>query len=129
MTKRELMQIYYLNREIMTDTEELVGLKIKLRECKGSAWVREKEEIIKDRERQIIEKVRACAKLKRQIYKFIAEIDDSLTRQIFEFRYMKCMSWKQVAYMTGGYMSEDAVRKMAERYLKKVNLKENLQNG
>ncbi|MBQ9757156.1 MAG: hypothetical protein IJW15_01905 [Clostridia bacterium] len=117
MTKKELMQIYYLNREIMHDTEELVNLKIEARQSeKGNRYAREN---IKERERIIVEKIRRCSELKERIDKFLSSIDDSLTRQVFYYRYVKCMTWKKVAYMTGGYNSEEGVRKIAERYLKK----------
>lgn len=116
MTKKELMQCYYLNREIMHDTEELVNLKIKKRgDGVFDFW---DEEDIKRQEKLIVEKIRRCSVLKKKIDKFLDSVDDSLTRQIFYYRYVKCMSWKKVSYMTGGYNSEDGVRKIAERYLK-----------
>ncbi len=117
MTKKELMQCYYLNREIMHDTEELVNLKILAR---GEDFFAPDEDEIKRRERVIIEKIRKCNQLKAQIDKFLNTIDDSLTRQIFYYRYVRCMSWKKVSYMTGGYNSEDGVRKIADRYLKSL---------
>jgi DNA-binding MltR family transcriptional regulator len=120
MTKKELMQCYYLNREIMHDTEELVNLKILARgDDNGVAFADEEE--IKRREKVIVEKIRKCKQLKERIDKFLNSIDDSLTRQIFYYRYVRCMSWKKVSYMTGGYNSEDGVRKIAERYLMKNN--------
>lgn len=115
MTKKELMQIYYLNREIMNDTEELVELKIKSRECGDDT---EKLQLIRERENEIIAKVRRCTKIKDKVTKFINSIEDSLTRQIFYYRFVKSMSWKRVAYMTGGCNTEESVRKIAERYLK-----------
>ncbi len=117
MTKKELMQIYYLNREIMNDTEELVNLKIEARqnEHKGAFAVTN----IREREQRIVNKIRKCSELKKRIDKFLESIDDSLTRQIFYYRYVKCMSWKKVSYMTGGYNSEEGVRKIAARYLEK----------
>lgn len=123
MTKNELMQLYYLNREIMHDTEELVELKIKIRGCEEGAWGKEHEELIAAREKEIIKKVRSCTELRNKINEFIETIEDSFTRQIFYYRYVKCMAWKQVAYMTGGYAGEDCVRKIAERYLKKQEKK------
>ena len=116
MTKKELMQCYYLNREIMHDTEELVNLKILAHGEVGFVA----EDVIKQREKAIVEKIRRCNKLKSQIDKFLNSIDDSLTRQIFYYRYVRCMSWKKVSYMTGGYNSEDGVRKIADRYLKSL---------
>ena len=115
MTKNELMQIYYLNREIMNDTEELVELKIKSRECFDNE---DYLEIIKEREKEIVAKIRRCTKIKDKVTKFINSIEDSLTRQIFYYRFVKSMSWKRVAYMTGGCNTEESVRKIAERYLK-----------
>ena len=118
MTKKELMQCYYLNREIMHDTEELVNLKIRVRD--GNDISATDEENINIQEKTIVEKIRKCNQMKARIDKFLNSIDDSLTRQIFYYRYVRCMSWKKVSYMTGGYNSEDGVRKIAERYLKAV---------
>jgi len=115
MTKKELMQIYYLNREIIHDTEELVNLKIRLRSMAGKN--EKQQESIKLQEKAIVEKIRRCSELKERIEKFLNSIDDSLTRQIFYYRYVKCMTWKKVSFMTGGYNSEEGVRKIAERYL------------
>ncbi len=121
MTKKELMQIYYLNREILHDTEELVNFKINTRNYENGVWKKKNEELILKRESELVKKIRRCTALRDKINNFISTIEDSSTRQIFEYRYMKCMSWKQVAYMLGGYMSEDCVRKIAERYIKKIS--------
>ena len=120
MTKAELMQLYYLNREIINDTEELVELKIKARQCAEEKWNPEMEKMIAEHEARLVEKVRRCKKLRNKINEFIDGIEDSLTRQIIFYRYEKCMTWRQVAYMTGGYNSEEGVRKIAERYLKRI---------
>ena len=121
MTKKELMQCFYLNREIMNDTEELVNMKIRARDESGFCSDDEKQ--IKSREKRIVEKIRRCTQIKDEIEKFINSIDDSLTRQIFYYRYVKCMTWKKVSYMTGGYNSDEGVRKIAERYLKSIENK------
>ncbi len=113
MTKQELRQLYYLNREIMSKTEELVNLKIKMRSSDGKIT----KDSVAAYEKKLILQIKECKELKRRIETFINGIEDSFTRQIFYYRYAKCMSWKKVAYMTGGYNSEDGVRKIAERYL------------
>ncbi len=118
MTKKELRQLYYLNREIMNDTEELVKLKIKSRNCEDTEWGRAQEILIAEREREIVDKVKRCKELRNKINDFINSIDDSWTRQIFYYRFSKCMSWKKVAYMTGGPISEDGARMIVDRYLK-----------
>lgn len=121
MTKDELKQLFYLNREIINDTEELVELKIKARQGGGEKRSAVREKMIEIRERELVEKVRRCKALKHEISEFINGIEDSLTRQIIYYRYAKCMTWRQVAYMTGGYNSDEGVRKIAERFLKRYD--------
>lgn len=116
MTKEKLRQLYYLNREIINDTEELVELKIKAREGNNS----EKEKIIEEQETRLVEKIRKCKILKKEINEFIDGIEDSLMRQIMYYRYEKCMSWRKVAFMTGGGNTENGVRMAATRFLKRL---------
>ncbi len=120
MTKKELMQLYYLNREIMNDTEELVKMKIDLRNVDGNEWSVESERQIKIHEKKIIEKIRQCTELRDKINVFLENIEDSLTRQVFYYRYSKCMTWQQVSYALGGINTGDGLRKVAERYLKSI---------
>ncbi len=119
MTKKELGQLYYLNREIMTSTEELVNLKIESRKMQGNDWRKRRENMIKRREDELVEKIRKCSELRDRAKKFIDSIDDSLTRQVFYLRYSKCMTWQQVAGAIGGRNTNEGVRKIVERYLKK----------
>ncbi len=120
MTKKELVQLYYLNREIMNSTEELVNLKIECRRLKNGEADKRREKMIKRREENLVVKIRDCSSLRDRAKRFIDSIDDSLTRQVFYCRYSKCMTWQQVAYAVGGGNSNDSVRKIAERYLKKL---------
>ena len=121
MTKEKLRQLYYLNREIINDTEELVELKIKVRKSGKAEVNAEKEKLVAEFETRLVEKVRRCKSLRKEISEFIDGIEDSLTRQIIYYRYEKCMNWRQVAYMTGGCNTEESVRKIAERYINKTN--------
>ncbi len=123
MTKKELTQLYYLNREIMHDTEELVNLKIENRSTGETEWEKRKEKMIKKREKELVLKIRACTGLRDKAKGFIDGIDDSLVRQVLHYRYSKCMTWRQVAYVIGGRNTEESVRKIAERYLKKMNIR------
>lgn len=122
MTKKEIMQLYYLNREIMHDTEELVNLKIESRSLNEGEWGKRKEQMIKKRESELVLKIRSCTALRDKVKGFIDEIDDSLVRQVLYYRYSKCMTWRQVAYVIGGRNTEESVRKIAERYLKKMKI-------
>ena len=119
MTKKELRQLYYLNREIMNDTEELLDLKFE-RKCSGdSRWGKRQEKMIAVREKEIVEKIRRCQGLKNKIRTYINSIDDSFVRQIFQYRFIKCLPWRNVAYMVGGGNTPDSVRKIVDRYLNK----------
>lgn len=124
MTKEKLRQLYYLNREIINDTEELVELKIKARRNQKAEENAEKEKLIVEFEARLVEKVRRCKRLRTEINEFIDGIEDSLLRQIFYYRYEKCMSWRKVAFMVGGSNTEDGVRMLAHRYLKKFEAKQ-----
>ena len=53
-----------------------------------------------------------------EIEKYINEIEDSKTRQIFVHRYIDNMDWYQIA-MEMGYNNEDAPRKKHDRFLEK----------
>ncbi len=120
MTKKELTQLYYLNREIMNNTEELVNLKLECKRLKSGEFDKRRLKRIRRREEDLVKKIRSCTGLRDKANKFIAAIDDSLTRQVFEYRYSRCMTWQQVAYSIGGGNTRDGVRKIAERYLKKL---------
>ena len=76
--------------------------------------------MINRREEELLKKIRACTDLRNRASAFIESIDDSLTRQIFYCRFSRCMTWQQVAYEVGGRNTNDGVRKIAERYLKKL---------
>lgn len=119
MTKEKLVQLKYLNREIISDTDELVKLKSGRLADDYAVYGKMTEEEIRECEAAINEKIRRSKQLKKEITEFINGIEDSLTRQVIFYRYIKGMTWGGVAYMTGGYNSEENVRKIAERYLKK----------
>ena len=50
---------------------------------------------------------------------YIANIDDALTRRIFELRYVDRCSWDQVARKVGGGNTAEAVRKRHNRYIRR----------
>ena len=108
MTREELKQIYYINKEIKMWQRELDRLQCKSLiggqsldgMPKGSGMsdkvadlAIEKEEI-----REIINgKLAEIQVQRKRIMNYINGIEDSLLRQIMFLRNVSCMNWKQVA--------------------------------
>lgn len=68
----------------------------------------------------VIEKYRHEA---AEVESFVKGINDTVTRRIFEIRYIKGErrpSWNRVAYLLGGGNTPDGVRKNHDRFLKKI---------
>lgn len=106
MTGKELSELYYLRREINADTRRLREME------KDSAMCTKQKAELKAK----IERMTAT---KERLENYIAEIPDSLTRQIFTFRFIKGMPWRQIAYTVGGRNTADSVRKVCSRYIRK----------
>lgn len=69
---------------------------------------------------KLMKKKNELLELQEEVNDFINNIDNSLLRQIITLKYMDGMSWQEVASIIGGNNTADSVRKMAERYLKKI---------
>lgn len=132
MTLKELSQLYYLRNEIKKDRERLESLRQRsyaLPSAKvtgmpggGNAAgsnIDRYVPAVTDLERIIAEKIARCAVEQTKLENYIADIPDSLTRQIFTERFINGRSWVRVAYNVGGYNSEDGVKKICYRYIKK----------
>ncbi len=127
MTVRELSQLYWLDREIKYDTERLKTLRSEaesLRSPKfddmprGGGTNGTTENLIAeivDLDAAITAKKIQIIQEKRRLERYIAQIDDSLTRQIFELRFAECMQWAEIAEAV--HMSIDGVKKRCYRYL------------
>ena len=57
------------------------------------------------------------AKAEAPILDFIRAIDNDQTRLIFRLRFIRGLTWKEVASVIGGRNSEDSVRMACYRYL------------
>lgn len=137
MTLKELSQLYYLNREIERDKKRLDELKLQAQgipgskltgmprggNISGSSIDRYIAEIV-DLEAIISAKITQCLHERNRLERYIADIPDSLTRQVFTLRFINGLPWLQVAYSIGGYNTEDSVKKICYRYVEKENEKE-----
>lgn len=129
MTLQELSQLYHLNREIEMDQRRLDVLEAKVfpgaqamsgTSC-GSADLRRLELYaaeIADLRGIIAEKQKDCILERNRLERYIAAIPDSLTRQIFTYRFINGLPWSQVAACVGGNNSDKSVRMLCYRYLK-----------
>lgn len=128
MTKKELSQLYYLNREIEQQKIKLAELETASTNIspqitgmphapgtsdKISKYAAEMADL-----RALIElNIQKCWFEFNRLNRYIAGIDDSLTRQIMSLRYVNGMSWQQVANRVGGDNTADSVRMIHNRYL------------
>lgn len=131
MTLKELSQLYYLKKEIESDRERLERLRTKITGVpgikvsdmpKGNNQENQLEKYIAeivDLEAIISAKLTQCMHEQNRLERYIAQIPDSLTRQIFTFRFVKGLSWVQVSHKIGG-ITPDAARMICNRYIKSV---------
>lgn len=130
MTIRELSQLYYLNREIAMDKKRLAELEVKAlpgspvidglphgsgtsdRVARYAVEIADLRGIIEAKHQQ-------CLYERNRLERYIASIEDSVTRQIFTYRFVNGLSWTQVAACIGGDNTADGVRKVCTRYVKK----------
>ena len=128
MTKSELEQIYYLNRELkMWETElervrckSLVGSPLPSNSHGSgvSDKVADRAERIIELENRIIAKRDEIQRLRDEAVEYIYSIPDSLTRQIIYYRCVSLMSWRRVAYEVGGYNTAESVRQIYSRFMR-----------
>ena len=128
MTKAELEQIYYLNRELKLWETELE--RVRCKSLVGSPLpgnshgsgvsdkVADRAERIIELENRIIAKRDEIQRLRDEAVEYIYGIPDSLTRQIIYYRCVSLMSWRKVAYEVGGYNTAESVRQIYSRFMR-----------
>lgn len=130
MTLKELSQLYYLNREIEMDKKRLLELEAQAVSCSPNLTGMPRSPGVSDKVgryaadivdlKGIIEaKLQQCIYERNRLERYIAEIDDSLLRQIFTYRFINGLPWEQVAACVGGGNNAGNVRMMCYRYLDK----------
>ena len=128
MTKEDLKQIYYLNREVKMWQDELARMQcrsiIRSPQITGMPHgsgagdpVASAAVDITDVEAIIRGKLAEIQIQRRRILEYIDTIEDSLVRQILFYRHISCMSWTRVAMEVGGDNTADGVRKIHDRFL------------
>lgn len=128
MTKHELSQLYYLEREITKQEEQLSALDAEAKRTTSQLTGMPRSTSHSDRLGSIVAQIADLTALiilnlekriyqRNQIMRYIMTIDDSLMRQILISRYVDCKEWWQVAEDIGGNNTADSVRKQHSRFL------------
>jgi hypothetical protein len=133
MTLKELSQLYHLNREIEMDQRRLEELRTKAEspssgqltgmpknptvESKLERYVAE----LVDLEMIIHAKQLRCIHEQKRLERYIGDIDDSLTRQVFYLRCVNGLNWVQVAVHIGGGNTDTGVKQRFYRYVRENN--------
>ena len=127
MTKKELSQLYWINREIKKEKERLAELEAaatntaaKISGLPHVSGISDKTAIaaqIADCKAIIEAKINLSVVEYNKLNRYIASIDDSYIRQILRQRYILGYSWTKVAMGLGVKNTPDGVRKAHNRFL------------
>ncbi len=126
LTKDELRQIFYINREIIMwqrKRDELRYASLVKSPTISDMPMGGQRRGIEDLAIEFVEYETIIngllAKLQiqhKRIIEFINGIDDSLMRQIIFYRHISCMTWNEVANSIGGGNTEDSVKQAYSRF-------------
>ena len=126
MTKKELSQLYWLNREIEEQQRRLCELEGLASSCTsritGMPHSRQLVDKLGEYAAEIADlrglldlNIRKCFYELNRLNRYINSIEDSHIRTILALRYVNGLSWSQVASSIGGNNSADTVRKAADK--------------
>ena len=128
MTKKELSQLYYLNREIAQQKQRLseleyasTSISVQITGLPHGSGISDKvtnyAAEIADLKALIELNIQKCWYELNRLNRYIGSIEDSLTRQILSLRYINGLSWQQVASSIGGGNTADGVRMLHNRFM------------
>ena len=130
MTKHELSQLYYLNREIVQlqrRLEELEGLATSCTQhITGMPMVQGVSDKVAKYAVEIADlkgildlNLKRCFYELNRLNRYIQSIDDAQMRMILSLRYINGLGWDQVAASIGGGNSDKNVQMAVNRFLQK----------
>lgn len=130
MTKKELSQLYYLNREIEEMKSRLEELECIATTCTSNITGMPHASGISDKVgkyaaeiadlRSLLDlNLKKCFYELSRLNRYINSINDSEMRMILSLRYINGLCWEQVAQSISPYASGESVRKAHDRFLKK----------
>ena len=132
MERNEVMQAYYIRKEIKMWEDELAQLKENSEAKAAPTYIQggRSENMPSDPtggtvaqragiEEKIIKLLKKAKVAEENIAEYVNTIDDSLERQIVFYRCIKCLSWIKVAHKIGGGNTADGVRMRFDRMFPK----------
>jgi hypothetical protein len=128
LTKQELSQLFYLNREIAEEKRKLAELETSatntttkitgMPHVNSASRKSENMAILIAEQRDLISlKVKQSIIEYNRLNRYIADISDPLIRLILSYRYVNGFTWHQVAMHIGGKNTADSVRMAHDRFL------------
>lgn len=130
MTKKDLSQLYHLNKEIaelkqrIADIECSLGVNgVRNTGMPNGNGISDKTgntalKLVEYKQRlEDIQNKRANELIR--LTEYINSIDDSYVRRIFTYRFLDNLTWRQITMRIGGNNTEDSIKKMVYRYLNK----------
>ena len=129
MTKKELSQLYWLNREIEEQQRRLNELECLATSCTNQITGMTRSMGVTNRLakyaaeiadlRGLIDlNIKKCFYELNRLNRFIETVDDSMMRQILSLRYVNGLAWRQIAFSIGGNNTADSVRMIHNRFLR-----------
>jgi len=130
MTKKELSNLYYLNGEIEEQQRRLAELEAVATSCTAtitglpktnniSGVLAEHAVEIADLKALIDINLKKCFHELNRLNRYIQSVEDCQMRMILSLRYINRYNWRQIAFSIGGGNTEESVRQMTYRYIKK----------
>ena len=128
MTKKDLSQLYHLNREIEEQQRRLNELEALATSCTSQITGLPKALGLSDKLAKYVVEIadlkalldlnlKKCFYELNKLNRYIASVEDSQMRMILAFRYVNGLTWQQVAYSIGHY-DESFVRRKHDNFLK-----------
>lgn len=129
MTLQELSRYYNLQKQLERSRELLVSLEASAnpgaqvltgmpRGGGAGDKIGELAAEIADTKAHIQRLERKANRAAGRIKAYIDTIEDQRTRMIFRLRFIRCMTWSEVAYTIGGRNTEKGVKCTCYRYIK-----------
>ena len=128
LTKKELSELYWLNREIEEEQRKLNELEAAATNCTAkitglphisSAHDKTGLAILIAEQKDLINlKVKQSIIEYNRLNRYITNVPDAQIRMIISLRYINGLSWQQIASSIGGGNTADSVRKKHDRFLK-----------